>query len=68
MQKLGDVLSDSTSGRLHQYLLGDYTIQRPVHNWSDAVDVTVLFSLRQIRDLVRNAYLALCINVYALFM
>ena len=54
---LGYVLSDSTSGRLHQHLLGDYTIQRPVHHWSEPVDVYVLFSLRQIRDLVRNGYL-----------
>ena len=66
MHKLADVLSDSTSGRLHQHLLGDYTIQRPVHHWYEPVHVYVLFSLRQIRQLVSIHNDIICLDAQSL--
>ena len=54
----------TTLERLHTDLLTGYKRVRPVLNWTDTVDVNVMFYLFQVKSLVCKIYLSLRLSQY----
>ena len=58
------VFTATTLERLHTDLLTGYKRVRPVLNWTETVDVNVLFYLYQVKSLVCKIYFSLCLSQY----